>query len=335
MTLRRPHLLALVPLLLFAWGVAIPSARASTIEEAELEIDGLKTFVGKSRSSNEDILGAIDAVLNVYKNLVPPEAPTLVVIPEDADEDTRKEMEKENTKREREHERAMKDYDKDAEDFREDAIKLFGKALSLEKIDRGTETNVRTDVNVAAARALAETGHEDATREVRKALEKTILKAKYSVSQLLLDEAFLALAKLNEMDSLEWMVKEFTHTKSSPVEEVDQLLSAHKAMVQFQQVPGMLRYEIVKEMVKSYTPVETAADTGTAETQSQKQFWDRIKNDAIKVVQRYAGDSAVDENGQAIATMANFSDWFRDHKNARRAPWDEDEAAAEQPDSPR
>ena len=118
------------------------------------------------------------------------------------------------------------------------------------------------------------------------------------------------------------MVKNFTHSKSSPRREADKLVAAHKAMVLFHDQEGKLRFEVVKEMIKTYAGVEAQAEqtTNDPKAQTMKQFWDRIKNDAIKVVQYYALEPK-DTDGQLLAKMSDFQNWFRDHDNVRKAPW--------------
>jgi hypothetical protein len=49
-------------------------------------------------------------------------------------------------------------------------------------------------------------------------------------------------------------------------------------------------------------------------------FWDRIKTDVIKSMQ-YISKSPVDDKSQALSTMKDFLDWFRDHEKLGKEPW--------------
>ncbi|MFV1958985.1 MAG: hypothetical protein ACC662_06185 [Planctomycetota bacterium] len=161
------------------------------------------------------------------------------------------------------------------------------------------------------------------------ALERTIFKAKgYQVPTLLLDTAFASLGKLANIGNLEWMREKFIHTRNSP-DQVDRLNSAHKAMLLFHDVEGKIRYSIVEAMVTTYSGPESQAEHGNPtdkKVQTAKAFWDKVKNDVIKVIQYYAGQPA-DENGELLASVEDFQKWWRKHKNPKRAPW-RDEAPA-------
>ena len=107
--------------------------------------------------------------------------------------------------------------------------------------------------------------------------------------------------------------------------DADWLVGAHKAMILFKSVPGKQRYAICDKMIKIYTGVEVRAEQASndPQVQAKKRFWDKIKTDTIPVVQYYASEPKDDE-GQALAKMVEFQAWFRDHKNARKAPWKDD-----------
>ena len=114
------------------------------------------------------------------------------------------------------------------------------------------------------------------------------------------------------------MIVEFTHTKSSPREVVDQLVAAHAAMVGFKNVPGKLRYELVSEMVKSYAGVESLGPrSDDPRWRSQKRFWDRIKIGVLKALRHYTGHPT-DETGTELMTVEQFVAWFRARQASRR-----------------
>ncbi|MHC5012218.1 MAG: hypothetical protein ACYTG6_14960 [Planctomycetota bacterium] len=329
---RRPFLF-LVPTMLVAFlaaGMTPPADAGVELETAHGDLDTFNKQLKTKRSTNDDLLASIQAVVTHYREIQPPEKPELQPIPDDASDEEKAQIEKENNKLLTDWEDDVSKFEREAEKFRAAVEKALLKALKLEKIDRQTEANIRMDVNIQAARALAELGdlrtpeaNAKISKDIRNVLERTIFKAKYEVPMLLLEEVFAALGRLNDHDSLQWMVDEFIHTKSSPREAVDQLVAAHKAMSLFKDVPGSLRYAVVKEMVTIYASTESTAEQSSNDpkVQAVKVFWDRIKSGAIRAVQYYAGEPVSDETGQALATMAEFQQWFRDHKNPRRAPW--------------
>ncbi len=294
------------------------------LETARLELDNLAAKVKSTRSINDEIMDALDAVSTAYHNLEAPEKPTLKEVPEGASEEEAAAIEAENKKFEDACKTALAAFERSQAKFRKDAEKLFLKALKLQKIHRKLERNIRDDVNIKAAQVLGQTGNPKVTGKIQQTLEKSIFKAKYDVPMQLLEESLAALGAIGDMDSLEWMVKEFTHGNKSPRSKVDQLIAAHKAMILFdrEQVPGSLRYKLVQEMVKTYSGIESQAAQSSTDknVQAAKVFWDRIKNDAIKAVQYFSFDPK-NEDEEVLASMREFQSWFRDHKNPKRAPW--------------
>lgn len=317
-------LLALVP---GPAPAAADDAVAVPLDTAQSELDILEAKLKSSKSVNEEITAALDAVSRAYHNLEAPAPPELKEIPADATEEEKKAIEAENKKAQEEYESAKNKFEREAETYRGDAEKLFLKALKLQKIHRQSERNIRDDVNIKAAQVLGMTGNPKLSSQIQRVMESTIFKAKYEVPQQLLEECFAALAKLGDQDSLEWMAKEFTHTKSSPRAVVDQLIAAHKAMILFDRdkVDGSLRYKLVSEMIKSYAGTESLASQSSTDknVQAAKVFWDRIKNDAIKVVQYFSYEPKNDKD-EVLATMEEFQEWFREHKNPRHEPWKRD-----------
>ena len=321
-------LLALIAVLAFGPAAAqADEAVPVPLETAQAELDILAAKLKSKRSINEEITAALDAVSNAYHNLEQPAKPELQEVPEGASEEEQEAIEKANEDLQDDHEKAMKKFERDHEKFRKDAEKLFLKALKLMKIHRQSERNIRDDVNIKAAQVLGKTGNPKVAQKIQQTLEKSIFKAKYEVPMQLLEESFGALGTIGDEESLEWMVKEFTHAKKSPRALVDQLIAAHKAMIMYdrEKVDGGLRYKLVQEMVKTYSGIESQASQSSTDKniQAAKVFWDRIKNDAIKAVQYFSFDPR-NEDEEVLATMAEFQDWFRDHKNPRRAPWKRD-----------
>jgi len=323
-----PTLLALAAVLaLGPAAVRADEAVPVPLETAQAELDILADKLKSSKSINEEITAALDAVSNAYHNLERPVAPEPKEVPEGASDEERAAIEKENEDLQDAYETQMKKFERDQESFQKDAEKLFLKALKLQKIHRQTERNIRDDVNIKAAQVLGKTGNPKVASKIQQTLEKTIFKAKFEVPMQLLEEAFAALGAIGDEDSLEWMVKEFTHAKKSPRALVDQLIAAHKAMILYdrEKVDGALRYKLVQEMVKTYSGIESQASQSSTDKniQAAKVFWDRIKNDAIKAVQYFSFDPK-NEDEEVLATMAEFQSWFRDHKNPKREPWKRD-----------
>ena len=299
---------------------ALPAAPASADEVAEkvqleavlADLESLETFVKKrKRTDNVEFKEYLSLVASAYGNFEEPEAPA-----EDASDEVKKQ-----------HAKVRRAFDKGVEDFQKRAEKAIFKCLTMVKLDRN-ENNTRTEVNQHAASEIAGMAPrmgEDSRERISKSLIKELeglRKAKYDVDALFLEKAFAALAALDVPSSLGWMKDNFIHTKSTD-SEIDRLVAAHKAMVMFTKPKGKVRFEIVKEMIKTYAGVESQAEQNSSDAKvlAKKAFWDRIRVDTIKVVQTFAGDSAQTPEGQIFNRMQEFQQWWNDNKNPKKAPW--------------
>ena len=310
MTLRHTPLLTIALGLVLACGLAFaPStAYAVDLEGANLDLEQLKK-AAKSRATNEDALQYLDAVFNNYKELKGPEKPA-----DDASEDEKKAWASANGK-----------FEKARDKYRAAAEKQILKMMTLVKIKN--ETNVRDDVNIRAATILGdmaplldEKGRKALSKKVMGAIDKRLTKVKtHDVNSDLLAAAFGALGKLNDPGSLQWMLKNHCHANEV---QKQYIIAAHKSMVLFKDVEGKLRYEVCNQFVKVYGSVEAQAEKSSTDAKdlAKKRFWDDIKTFTIPVVQHYAS-KPTDADGNALATMADFQAFMREHKNMRKAPW--------------
>jgi len=299
---------------------APPTERWTALRAAEEALEILDRLLHDSSTTNDDIIRAMDRVLEFYVR--PPQ-------PDDTPDagPTNKDLIAAALLARPEQARFAADhgwteaYLRRVLSWRTDAEKHFVRALKLVKSDSGEGPNLRESVNVRAAQTIGDTGNPQLAADVIKVLERTVFQARYEISAGLLDAAFGTVGRLGDPESLEWLVKEFTHAKSNPPVEVDRLVAAHAALLRFdpKRVKGEMRYEIAREFVRTYAGVEALA---SARDPNAEPFWERIGPGVIRVLQHYAG-APKDENDRPLDTVAAFQEWFRDHKNPRRPPWGE------------
>lgn len=287
-------------------------AMAADAGQAQDDLAQLETFIKKKkRTIPEDYIAYLDAVQKAYGSFEKPPKPA-----DDATEDEKKA-----------YATTLKKLDKAQADFNKSAEKAFFKCLKLLRLDRAGTTNQLDEVNIRAARILGElsarmddSGRSRISKKLMKEIEG-LDKAKHDVRGDLLEQMFSSLAQHNQTASLSWMADNYIHTKSRD-EDVTRLVAAHKAMIKFTNVPGKVRYAVCKEMIKTYSSVESQAEQSSNEPaiQAKKQFWDQVRVDAIKVVQYYGGDPE-DGDKQVINTMTGFADWWRTVKSPKALPW--------------
>ena len=311
---------ALLAFLMVA-GPSLRKAEAVELAAAWADLEELKRST-KSKASNDDIDQYLDAVFNAFKGLDGPTPP--------ADDASDEEKEK--------YKKDLATFEDQQRKFRDEAEKVILKIHTLVKVKN--DVNLRDDMNTKAARILGqlgefmdEKGRKELSKKLMQAIEKRMTKVKtHRINTDHLDATFEALGKLDDHDTIDWLLKNYTHTNEN---EKEYLIAAHKAFLLFQQVEGKVRYNVVETFVKVYAGVEAQAEQSSSDPklQAKKRFWDDIKTGVIPVVQQYSkdadGNPAAGEDGQALAKMAEFQNWIRDHKSLRKAPWVEKEKKEE------
>jgi len=307
----RPALAFLV-LALLAPAAAAPAEAAPDLEESAKDLEYLGDLLDDRKAAANEVVAYMDVA---FKAAVASEAP-----PAAAESATGEEKAQAASERRAFEERLA--------DLRDDVVDLFIEALSEHRIDRDEENRFEP-VNVHAAELLGKSvawmklDAKD-TRRLGKRIRRAITrrtKERFESGEAYYSAAFESLARLGDMDSLEWMADEYIHTRKTQGEIV-RLRAAHRAMAMFQDVPGEIRFAIVEELIRRYSGVEALAEKSTTDTSAiaARRLWNQICTVTIPLVQRLAGEPR-DATGVALATMKEFQAWFRDHRNVRAAPW--------------
>ncbi len=306
--------------------VAEPAAQArvgAEMSEALADLEKLDSALGSRKSINDEIVQYLELVGNHFIAIKGPEMPA-----DATDEAAMKAYQSELAK-----------FNKQVDDYRRKAESAIFKAFKLTLIRN--ESNERNEVNMKAADVIGRLAEafpgspakvkEDPVAKENVAARESIAarlrgeidglhKAKYTLSTDVLQAAFRALGSLNTVQSVEWMIKEYSHAKNN---ETDWLVAAHKSLVKFTDMPGRVRHALVDQFIRTYAGVESSAEQSTTDknAQAKKKFWDDIRTFTVPAVQHFAGHPVNAESNEALATMGEFEDWFRDHKNPRKAPW--------------
>ena len=329
-----------------ALGVGARGALAADpvpLEQAEKDVKMLLTDVKDDKKGNEDLIGSIGAIQAEFFNLVqPPEPPAAPPDPADPAAVAA-------------HAAAVKAYKEHPErvkTFQKEALDALFKALRVVEYNPRNKENTRNQVNLSAARALGEIlGSPDLakfreTKEVAKLrsdrardlqgvitadLGKPKGNKEYDVPVDVLEAAFAAVGRTNDLKSLDWLREEYIHTRNGRFEE-ERLVAAHKAMKLFLNVPAKTRFDIVDAMITLYGGAEakgtqqsgsTAAERAAA--QAAKAFWDKIKTGVIEVINYYAtapgGGPPVNAEGQGYTTIKELNRWLNEHKRMGKDPW--------------
>jgi hypothetical protein len=282
-------------------GMADPAAPApgtnpvAKATEAAGEVEKLKKYLKDSKADNGDIIASIETVAKALKELRP------------ADKEAEKALDP-----------AVKAFLKEGED------ELL-RAFVLKKVKANTETNLRDDVNVAAAKALA-SARPDVTEDVKQRLETIVFKAKdYVPPTSLYDEAFRTIGLLNNHKAGLAYCQDWIKYDNSPGRP-DRIKAAFDALILFKDVKPETKLEIVKKTLTTFVGVEHAAAINKSkEEQAQKAVWEKVKPAVIKALQHYCGEPK-DAEGKQLNTVQMFNEWFKSHDNVRREPWTEAKA---------
>lgn len=318
------------------------------LEQAEADVTLLLAQLKNDKGGNDDPNGSIAAVLAEFFNIAPPagEAPTAPAA--GAPEEEQKAFVAAQKKYEDDH----KAWQAKVKEWQGKAVDALFKALRVVVYNPKNKENTRADVNLKAAQALGDILGSADLAKLRDAKEVEKLRAdrardledvitndfgkpkgnkEFTVRTDILEATFAALGRTNEPKALDWLSKEYIHTRNGQFEE-DRLVAAHKAMKLFTNVPGKTRFAIVGQMITQYSGTEAnAKQTGgtdpKARTQAQaaKAFWDKIKAGVVDCINYYAtapgGGPPANAEGQGYTTVDDLKKWWTDHDKASRAPW--------------
>ena len=331
-----------------------PPQNSVKLEDAKRDLVLFAAQVKNRKEGNEDLIGSLDALAKNFFNLVPGDPPPPLAA--DANEAAKKV----HDAQQKEHEAEVREHPKAVRDYQDSALDLMFKGLRAVVINpKVKDENARNDVNLKAAQVLGDVlsspllGACREPKEVEKLREKTsnelrgILageleepKQEYLVPVAVLEAAFAALGRIDDLKSLAWLLEHYAHTNNSQ-SMTERLKSAHKAMILFKGrdekppgVPGKLRYAVVEKFITLYSSAEaragSAAPSGGTPAQKSaaaaaKKFWDDVKTDTIAVVKYYAtppgGVAPLNAEGQEATSLKELNEWWSKHDKPNRAPW--------------
>jgi hypothetical protein len=318
------------------------------LEDAQRDLVLFAAQVKNRKEGNEDLIGSLGALAKNFFNLEGPGDPP-APLPDGVVDPA---VLKAHAAAVKEHEAKVKEHPKVVRDYQDAAVDLMFKGLRAVVYDPKQSENLRNDVNLKAAQVLGdvlsspllaacrdpkevEKVREKASSELRGILagELEEPKQEYLVPVAVLEAAFGALGRINDIKSLEWLLENYAHTNNSPT-MTERLKAAHKAMILFKPVPGKLRYAIVEKFITLYTSAEaragSAAPSGGTPAQKSaaaaaKKFWDDVKTDTVAVVKYFAtpqgGAAPLNAEGQEATTMKELNEWWSSHDKPNRAPW--------------
>lgn len=285
-------------LLLLAHGVA--AAAPATLAEAREQLDALERLVGRSKSSDADLIGAIDAVGLACADV-------------------------EGEARERER-------------FRDDAAAALLKALLVERVDTATKRNLRNDVQLAAARALRHVEPEKAQRIMR-ALELHILKDRdYDVDPPFYEAVLDPLVRINAKGTFEWVLERVVNPDTD-VDSRDQALAGLDALLRLP-ATGKQRCLAVNRILGIYQSymfhveddlLEIAGFRGTSPAyrfmQGAGPYWESMRPTVMRALRQLSTDPRtglppfdIDTKGE-IGTLERHQIWFGQNGAPGHAPW--------------
>jgi hypothetical protein len=190
----------------------------------------------------------------------------------------------------------------------------------MERADRTRSFNVHEPLNIEAARLLGETGNRHLAPRVRTQIDQYLVSKRSGdlpASPERLEASFLVLARLGDPRTLDWMMSEFVHTRSSPTWVVDQMVAAQAALARYdlKDISGPRRLKAAERFVRFYASVEDAAGRGSLSGHdlNQKVLWGRIRVGVLACLQHFTG-SPKNAEGVAPGSVNEFREWLRTAK---------------------
>jgi HEAT repeat protein len=293
-------------LLLLAQGVAVAAPEAVT--EARGRLDALESLLGRAKSSDGDLIAAIDAVGLACADLA-------------ADGDPRQ--------RER---------------FLDDAAAALLKALRLGRADEATKRNPRNAVQLAAARAFRHVGRERAP-DLMRFLERHILEDRgYDVDPSFYDALLDPLVRLRADGTFEWLLDKVVNADTA-ADSREQALAGLDALLRLP-ATGAQRFAAVKRLIAIYQSYmfhveddafEAAGFRGTSTAYRGMHaagiYWEAARPTVMRALRQLSTDprtglppSDLDTKGE-IDTIERYQVWFGQNRTPSRPPWIDAEAA--------
>jgi hypothetical protein len=295
--------LTVVFLVLGSTAPAFADDVSTELDVAWRDLEKLEDLLDDRHATNREITAYMDAVVQAIVTLQPKEEG-------DGDDAA-----------------AVRAWNRSLDKLRAEALDLLLEGLTETNLDRAGQ-NEREPVNVHAGALLGKasaflTEEKDRRRFSRRVIRKVkrLEKARHEVGGDVFEGVFVSLAQLGDMRSFEWLVENYLHTRKQP-KEVARLHAGLRGLLAFDDVTPQLRYALVKEMVKLFVAMESLANQSTTNTSAlaAKRFWGAVQTDVIPLIQKTAGYPK-NKSGVALATMSDFSAWFREHKDVRASPW--------------
>ncbi len=294
-------------LLLLVQGIA--AAAPAPLAEARERLDGLDRLLGRQKSSDAELIAAIDAVGSALSDLAPDGDP--------------REMDR----------------------FRDRAAAALVKALLLEqvatlpdRVDRATKRNLRQEVQLAAARALRHVERDHAERIMR-ALERHILKDRdYDVDPSFYEAVLDPLVRINAKGTFEWLVEKVVNPDTD-TDSRDQALAGLDALLRLP-ATGEQRRAAVNRILGIYQSymfhveddlLEIAGFRGTSTKyrfmEGAGPYWESMRPTVMRTLRRLSTDPRTGlppfegDPKQEIGTLERHQVWFAQNGIAGRAPW--------------
>ncbi|MCK6460250.1 MAG: hypothetical protein L6Q95_10210, partial [Planctomycetes bacterium] len=236
---------------------------------------------------------------------------------------------------------ALRDPDPDADPrelgrVRDKATDALLKALRLERVDRETKRNLRTPVQLAAARTLR---HIDADRadDLMRVIERHLLGDRgYDVDPSFYDAVLDPLVRLRAKGTFEWVVEEVVNPDTAD-DARDQALAGLDALLRIPATGDQRRVAVnrILGIYQSYMFhveddfLEIAGYRGTKYKgmQGAGPYWESMRPTVMRALRELSTDPRtglpafdIDTKGE-IGTLERHQVWYAQNGLAGHAPW--------------
>lgn len=276
-----------------------PAGAGVPADEAATALTRLRDLLRRGTAPNREILGLVDLLARARTELAPPKDASAPAV--------------------------------DPTELLNDIRDAFVDALFLAGEDPDGDEEGRRPVNRVAAALLA-SAPADVLAEVRARLVRSFADGKATDGPFETTPyrpVFRLLARRGDAATFAWMLDVALHDDLTG-ERAERALAFLLAVPEFDDLPGRVRRDAADTIANAYAGRSAASEAAyyldPKAQPTDRMRWSLFRPRVMEALYHLAADPTTgaepeNERGTLPATVGDFADWLRDHRNPHAAPW--------------